>query len=254
MNDRKYQQLSRGFEEYYRALAAEQQAQATEQQAQLAPDVRIHYSSRSSMVDVPLHQALITGLLSGLVIAGTVFLAARELGDLRPHVAALTWAGIGAPVITLLAWLGLSASARRLVWMLETAFVQDLDGDSRIGEPWTETEPPRETVRVEIAEDDGRRQQFVDLPVGVEKMIRLSRSLVAGSTFSESQWTGAGALFSRSEFHALRDEMLRRGWIVWKNPSAPAQGLAPTRTGWAVIKYFAEMSPTPGGSGAQTIH
>jgi hypothetical protein len=51
MNDRKYQQISNAFEDYYRAEEARQQAQGE-------PSVRIHYSSQQTQVTTPLLQAL----------------------------------------------------------------------------------------------------------------------------------------------------------------------------------------------------
>ena len=126
---------------------------------------------------------------------------------------------------------------RELLWKREEREGRDLDGDGEVGRP------ERQTLTVELVtrHQGGQRIQVIDLGIEPERATALAKGIIAGQSFSESAWTGSGGVFSKSEFRALRGEMLERGLIEWRNAAAPAQGVVLTGPGRAVIKRLAEM-------------
>jgi len=122
---------------------------------------------------------------------------------------------------------------RELLWKRE----EFEDGDGSVGRP------ERQTLTVELVTRHlgGQRIQVVDLGIEPTQAAALAKGLMAGQSFSESAWTGAGAVFSKKEFRALRGELLERGLVEWRNAAAPAQGVVLTRPGRAVMKRLAEM-------------
>lgn len=181
-------------------------------------------------VAVPGLQAGITGGVCGLAA-----LAVCAWFD-------LPWLAIGGTVAAVSmagAWLSYRG---RWQWMLERITGADLNMDGFIGQPLPQQpQLPAPSIRVELAQNDGRQVDFIDLPYP-EKLPALAAGLQQGRTFALSTWTGNGALFSRAEFEQLRGELLRRGLAEWVNESAPAQGIKLTAAGRAVFRH---LSPTP---------
>jgi hypothetical protein len=139
---------------------------------------------------------------------------------------------------------------RRLLWAAERALDVDLDHDGVTGEP----EQPRRALQVELLEDHGSRQRlsFIDLPGSDAQLVELARGVLNGKGTSESEWTGSGNPFSRSEFGALRAALIKRGLAHWINPDAHSQGWKLTAAGRAVMQRIAEMNRTAlprGGNG-----
>jgi hypothetical protein len=194
-------------------------------------EVRRHYQSPAVAVWIPAVQATLTGIFLGVAMG----VAAAALSWPRP------WAwGLGVfAIVQAATWLLLLSGWRSLVWSLERALGVDLDRDHQVGDP--------QRVRIELTQpnEGGHVTQIAELDVDPAKMGDLSRGLLAGASFSEAQWSGAGALFSRSQFRKVRDEFLKRGWLEWVNPEARAQGLQLTRSGTAVIRYFAQVEKPP---------
>lgn len=197
------------------------------------PDrVRVHYQSPRVALLIPGLQAFVTGV----VVALPVGLVAALVDFPSPwQIGLVTWA-----LTQALVWAGLLLRWMDIVSALENFLQKDLNGDGFIGDEEPQRETP--TVRVEYVENQGRHVEYVDLPVDEEKLIDLASGVLAGLPFAESQWSGAGALLSRSQFRALRDEFMRRGWLEWINPDARAQGVQFTRQGGAVIRHFASMA------------
>jgi hypothetical protein len=102
-------------------------------------------------------------------------------------------------------------------------------------------------VRVELSTNDGRSIQFIDLPAEPDQLMALGAGIVEGFSFTEAQWTGTGAPFSRGQFVRLRSEMIRRGLAAWNSQNDAARGARVTGKGMALCRYFASMnqSPTP---------
>ena len=189
-------------------------------------------------VIVPILQALATGILSGLALAGVLWLAGVE--------SAWRWSLALIPVVWLVMWL---ASLSHWRASLERLLNRDLNNDGVIGEqqpPVIISEPARE-VRVTLEREEGRHVDIIDLPAKEEQLRQLADGLLSGRQFALSAWSGTGAPFSRSEFERLRDEMIRRGLARWRNERAQAQGLEVTAPGRAVLRRFASdaSKPTP---------
>jgi hypothetical protein len=108
----------------------------------------------------------------------------------------------------------------------------------RAPEPAQEVSP----VRVELAQDNGRKLNLIDLPATVEQLTALADGLLTGASLSESTWTGAHGPFTRAEFSQLRAEMIKRKLAAWNNPGTPARGAALTPSGRAVMRTFASES------------
>lgn len=120
----------------------------------------------------------------------------------------------------------------------------------RVWQAWFQTEtvrPARPDVRqvrdrveVEVSRPDENRMQFLDFPGNADQLGALASGVLAGRSFSEGEWTGAGGLYSRSEFRDLRGQLLARGLLEWRNDNAPAQGVILTTPGRAVFRRLAE--------------
>lgn len=186
-----------------------------------------HPAGIESDVRVPLFQAVITGLMAGalLVVLGL------GLGW------GLTWQtpAVVAMVSAFACWMLFLFDHRSLLRQVERVIMADIDGDGRVGEP----EP--ETVRVEVQEGE-RRWVFADLPVDLERLRLFARGALSGKPLAQASWTGRGGVFSRGEYQRLLDEMLARGFAVWRNPAAHAQGLDLTGVGRAVLRRLAESN------------
>lgn len=182
-------------------------------------------------VALPFLQAAIGGILAGASVGALVAVF---------KLAVSPWAagGLASCLFAFYSWLSYRG---RWSWRLERLLQVDLDQDGFIGQP-----PQAEHVRVELIQDQGRNQQFIDLP-SPDKLPQLAAGLLEGRTFSQSVWTGGGQLFTRGEFETLRAELLRRGLASWKNPDAPAQGIILTAAGRAIFKRLAAHPPTPCG-------
>lgn len=122
-------------------------------------------ASLESDVAVPASQSAITAVILGCG-AGAV---AAVTGAPEPFLIGIAL-GAGAGAI---AWLGLLADHRRLLWEIETATGIDLDGDGDVGEPEPKT-------RLEIIERQGNhtRVSWVDLPLDEEQKTRLAMALL----------------------------------------------------------------------------
>jgi len=190
----------------------------------------VKHNSWIDGVLVPGAQCLITGTLAGFCAAVIAGLAG-----------AVWWKwGLGtASLITLISWVTFRAdwSAR-----LEKMLGIDLNLDGQIGPA---PAPAAEHIRIDLVQDgDYPSGQFIDLPAPAEKIRALASGLATGREFSQTVWIGSGGIFSRSEFDRLRDELIRRGLAVWKNPDHHAQGAVLTSAGKAVMRKLASHPPT----------
>jgi len=174
---------------------------------------------------IPALQAAITGaIVTAICIFGALYL------DIETRRAILAGFAIGGAAAALV-WFGGLLSWRRLAFP-----------EPWIPEPAT-TRPERlEPVKVILSAEDGKHQDFIDLPASPDQLIRLATGLLEGATLSEAAWTGAGNIFTRAEFAALRSELIRRGLACWNNPTTPARGVTLTRGGQAAMRQFASMA------------
>jgi len=181
----------------------------------------------------------VTPTVQGWSLAGVVLLLALGSG-LTVFVGAglLVWA---------LGWsvkvaLGSSGVCVLLVWGALLLRVGDLLTTVETVEPWVQQEPERvaPVVSVEVSDLDRGRWRFADLPVDVDRLRQLASGVLSGRSLSEADWTGKGALFSRSEFRTLRGALLEREFCQWRNDDAPQQGLELTPVGTRVFGALAE--------------
>lgn len=204
------------------------------------PPVVTHHTANNLTdgVIVPGLQALITAVLTGFAA-----------GALAAWVGAPYW-GVGftaAALAALASWLSYRA---RWAFVMERILGVDLNQDGVIGQPEPEPPPARaEPVRIEIIQEGGRAGDFIELPARPEQLRMLADGLQGGRAFSQSVWTGNSGIFTRSEFEALRAELLRRGLAKWRKEGAPGQGIELTPPGRAVMRRFASetkrLSPPP---------
>lgn len=177
-------------------------------------------------IGYPLTQSVITGLLLGLTAgSGGGFFQVSDPGQVGLFVGVLS---------TSSAWLLCMARWNRAAYPVEAL---PAGPEAALA--------PAAPVRIEVAQEQGRHVDLIDLPVPWGKFTALASGLSQGTPFSESVWTGGGNLFSRAEFGRLRDELLRRGLMDWINPEARAQGIRLTRAGAAVMRYCATTDTSP---------
>lgn len=188
---------------------------------------RAHLFTPAAGVLLPLGQAAATGAMAGL--AAWIFAALlRSPAAWRWGVGVFAGVLLLAWLLLLWRWLGLTAPLERLTGL-------DLDQDGYIGPP--------PTIRVEV--QNGRHTTIAELPYA-DRLADFARGVLAGSPISERTWSGAGALFSQSEFRQVRDIFLARGWFRWSNPDAPQQGIELSPAGRAALRALAEHdTPTP---------
>lgn len=192
------------------------------------------------------------GALVALIISGVIIYFTQETA---PYVWALIPLSILAGVITaaVLSIMWIHKAAVR-GWQLEDidrAYrLRDVDDlyDLRHNLPGA---PAYDMMRVELVQPlpGGQQTQIIDLPSDSERLEKLARGLLAGLPLSESQWTGGRGIFTRSEFSALRGELIRRGLVQWNNSHTTARGAALTASGRAIMRRFAgetvRSSPPP---------
>lgn len=162
----------------------------------------------------PLLQALITGLC-GFTLGASI---AALKGD--------DWLTIGAIS---------GAVVLSAAWLISLAWWRSL-----LAPP--SPEPPAraasETVRISLLDESSpyTHGQFLTLPTDRARLEKMAVALVDDPTFSMSRFGGAHRLYSRAEFEALREELIRRGLVRWTNPRAPSQGAQLTPPGRAFMR------------------
>lgn len=181
---------------------------------------------------VPFVQSAITGaLVAAIALAVLVKLRVKDW----PF-----WTLIAFLAVTFLVWLFLQRHWFTLT-NVEHMTGLDINQDGMIGE-----QMPRHKVKVDILQehDGGSTIKTAELPATEADLSVMASGLLSGRPFTEREWTGAGKPLSVNQFRAMRVEMLGRGIIELANQKAPQQGFKLTRSGVAVMRYFAAISPT----------
>jgi len=192
-----------------------------------------NYLNIVSGAALPFIQAFLTGFWYALVCLG--------LAATANHVKVITvpaWiiAVTGFGLAGLWKWNRFMNDFRVLLFGVEP---------EQIAEPVADPEPEIiEPIRVELSSNNGHTMQFFDLPATRDQLEPLASGLVEGVGFTESQWVGGGAPFSRREFVRLRDEMIRRGLAQWNSNHDTARGVRVTSKGMAVFRHVIRLSPT----------
>ena len=181
--------------------------------------------SLESDVLVPLAQAVITGLLIGLVAFGLMW-----------PVMGLKWAGS--------VFLGIFGLVTVGVWAtLVTGYYRML---STVEEIVKEAPPAKEIATVEIATIDNKRQGYKSLNkfhlpenVDVKSFDAFLTGITKGRPITLDLWTGKGGQFSRAEFNSILANLADANYIEFKNPQHPQQGRILTTAGHkAIVEYL----------------
>jgi hypothetical protein len=208
------------FSEYYARLDA-----AKEQERALA--VRQYYNSPIVGVVVPLLQATVTGLLLALVVGLTMLavggFSARQI---------LTWSAVVLAVVAFFYWTRLIARWLHLVHSFERMTGVDLNRDGYVGDPG------QQHAVIYVVTNNGHQTRS-DFPVSFDKMKEVAAVLVEnGFRYSERELTGAKKPLTLKEFDDLRDELVLKNWVVWKNPEYPQQGVTFTADGQQAMTSY----------------
>jgi hypothetical protein len=200
-------------------------------------------ASWDSDVIVPAGQALLigAGVAIGALVVVAVLTAAMGWRFWIPFAAA----GVAGGMAFALAAVLLTLDHRRLLWAAEATLGVDLDQDQAIGEP-----EPSEVLRVEVLENRGNgrhRLAYLDLPGDRDKLALLARGLLNGRGTGQAQWTGKSGPFTRSEYEAIRAQLIERGLATWADPDHHNLGWELNAAGRAMMRRLAER-PTPGRS------
>lgn len=175
---------------------------------------------------LPGLQAVLCGVFFSLVVAGVVLISGTHQAGLY-----LLLGGSSCAFIT---WLVLLRHWLRLVD--HHAGIQPV----QVVDPDPTFEPS--TVHIELVETENGavRGSYLNLPCEPAQLRQLASGVVEGVPLAEGVWCGSGKPFSRSQFHQLRTELVRRGWCSWRNVNAPAQGLQVSHVGRRVFSFLAE--------------
>lgn len=184
---------------------------------------------------IPLLQALTTGGLSAVAAYAVTAVAGWDRA-----IALAVFA-----LVAFFAWLNYK---HRWEYLLAA-----LDGVEMADSAWPGSQPEArepvpalETIRVELIQENGRRGDFIDLPVDNFQAHEVAHILSRpGASFSYATLAGPGKPLSRTEFEVLSRIFLTRGLAVWNNPRAHNQGMSLTAAGRAVLRKIADTrSPT----------
>jgi hypothetical protein len=177
-------------------------------------------------VTIPAAQSLITGLLSGLASG-----AGATIANL-PHPA---YVGLGTfAIVTLGSWL-----AYRRDWS------ERLNVIAGVKQELQAARMEASTIRLEIISDNGHSGDYLALPGGREKLVKLAKGISSGMPFTVRTWTGKNGIYSPGEFDQLRAELIRRGLASWKSPHDNRGGAVLTCAGKSVIKRLSGLEVTP---------
>ena len=163
---------------------------------------------------LPALQSLLTGVIVALVVLALS-------GESR---VALLSGGIVAGV----AWLFLLSR-----WLVERQAVFY----ALAPEPVIINEAPEKPEPTVIHIHEGNETRILVLNVEPEKLRALAYGLERGVPLAEKEWCGSGKTFSVSQFRELRNELLSRKLLRWRNESSPAQGVELSPGGRAFIRY-----------------
>lgn len=194
-----------------------------------------------SHVQVPRSQAITSGLFAA-PIGGILFYGFANLISLSSTSFELTNSGLlvwglsGAFLFGFsVAWWKWEVKQNKydgLLYRVEEWTGMDLNGDEIIGEPEAQ---PSSVVQVETVDPGGRPRQIAEFEIDLPRFQVLARLIVEDEkSFSERTALEAG--FSREEWVKLREEFIKHGWVTWKHPREPKQGLLLRKQGSSVLK------------------
>lgn len=102
--------------------------------------------------------------------------------------------------------------------------------------------PPLEVVHKNERGAIQSIQRFNHLPQNVLENFPHFAQQAEIKGLSVDAWTGAGGVFSKSEFNELMNALAEAGIVEWVNPNAKAQGRRVTRSGARALAELAKMT------------
>lgn len=193
-----------------------------------------YLQSHTSRAFGPLMQSLITGVMVGTLVG--VCCVYYQVAD--------AWfpAVICGLVSSLLMWFYMLQVWSYLVMRMEQATGRDIDGDGQVGAEVTRRVP----VRVEVTEYDQHNNPLQTTVARFDdemKLIAIADAVVnRGVPFSENALLKAKVV-TPAEFAAIRDEMILRHWLKYKDAEHPQQGYTITKSGAYALRDYAAASP-----------
>ena len=185
------------------------------------------HAELESDVAVPILQALAIGLASALALAIAIILLGRPVAGLEGEEI-WSWAGRLAGTVGGLAWAGCTVA---FVLQHRRALQQAQPAPRPVAESQESEESEPELTRIEYVDQDGQRSQYIDLPVGKDKLHRLARAcLYHGRSFSRRDLSH---VLSQGEYAKLAKVMIARG-LARELPS----GRELTPAGRAILRKF----------------
>jgi hypothetical protein len=193
---------------------------------------RIHLTTFGA-IGVFALAAAFTGLFIGLAVVGLAWAGGAAKVWL--------WGVVSWTLCQAAAWLWLVSRWASLIIPLERLIGVDLNQDGVIGDD--HPDPPLVRIILDTPGANGNRHTIIaNIPCAQEKLVALAAGIMAGAPVSEERWCGAGAPFSKAEFRAVREELIKRGLLAWRNPMSTAQGIIVTTGGMKAFRYFASLS------------
>jgi len=192
-------------------------------------------ASVESDVSVPLLQSAVTGMV--FMLGSVPFVVAAHGAWYVPLL-------IGGGTFAI-AWGVLLRAHRSLLWVVETITNRDIDQDGAIG-----TSPPPDVhVELSIGDEEGKRYEYEDLPVGrkggYHGLRAFARAVTTGNppaSFAEREAAVYG--YTRAEWQRLRNKFLDHNWAAWNNAHEPKQGVVLLEAGREVLRKIV-TTPLP---------
>jgi hypothetical protein len=189
--------------------------------------IRAHYQHPMTAVVIPLLQSLVSGASIGAAAASIAVVANYA----HPwHIF-----GVGMTCVQAGSWLLLLRRWLDVTWALDT-WAPDRHHDDQ---PEPAPAVTVESLRLQIQQDN--RTQIININVPAERIYEAAALVIGGAPFAERELAGAGRPLSQREFRLLRDELLRRQYLAWKN-SDPHQGVEITPAGQQLFIQLAALA------------
>lgn len=192
--------------------------------------VRTQYVSFETAVVVPTLQALVSGALVG----ATSGLAA---GMVHWDNALWVW-GLGTFGTASILWLAMLDRWQKVQW--EREFWRPEAPQAQVVQQTNNVE----RISVDVRQDN-RTTTILHLNVSAERLADVAKLVLTGRPFVERELCGQNRPLSQAQFREMRDELIQRGLLVWRNPDAPQQGTIFQPAGMALMRRLAGVSTTP---------
>jgi hypothetical protein len=168
---------------------------------------------------IPLFQAIITGGFTLAIVTAIV-----SLMDLPSP---LGWGAFFGAFVALGSWLSYINKFYAAMLGVYSQTKRD-------------NEPKDYQFQVEAIQEDGRTGFFLDLPFDQDKFNEVCRYVSRHNfEFSQALLSGRGKLLGRSDFEALRAQMIGAGLAQWVSGRSHSQGTQLTSSGRGIVKHYA---------------